>query len=98
MQKNVLTTVVAAGAIGAMVLAGCSSSKKTSTGGLGASGSTTASASAGGGSCNGTGTTYKIGYEGPLTGDNKQLGINMINAVNLAVDEANAAKNLLYVA
>ncbi len=42
------------------------------------------------------GTTYKIGYQGPLTGDNKQLGINMINAVNLAVDEANAAKNLCF--
>ena len=79
-----------------MVLAGCSSSKK-STGALGSSTPTTAaSASAGGGSCNGTGTTYKIGYEGPLTGDNKQLGINMINAVNLAVDEANAAKNLCF--
>ena len=99
MRKNVLTTVVTAGAIGAMVLAGCSSSKKT-TGALGgsssAAGSPSAAASAGGGSCNGTGTTYKIGYQGPLTGDNKQLGINMINAVNLAVEEANAAKNLCF--
>jgi branched-chain amino acid transport system substrate-binding protein len=94
-QKKVLTTVVAAGAIGAMVLAGCSSSKKTSAGGLGSTSAST-SASAGGGSCNGTGTTYKIGYEGPLTGDNKQLGINMINSVNLAVDQANAAKNLCF--
>ncbi len=86
MQKKVLTTVLAASAIGAMVLSGCSSSKKT-TGALGSSTPTAAaSASAGGGSCNGTGTTYKIGYQGPLTGDNKQLGINMINAVNLAVD------------
>src|SRR5450432_1524848 len=76
-----------------MVLSGCSSSKKSSAaGGL----STGASASAGAGSCNGTGTTYKIGYQGPLTGDNKQLGINMINAVNLAVEEANAAKNLCF--
>ena len=93
MQKKVITTVVAVGAIGAMVLSGCSSSKKSSTaGGLSAS----TGASAGGGSCNGTGTSYKIGYEGPLTGDNKQLGINMINAVNLAVDQANAAKNLCF--
>jgi branched-chain amino acid transport system substrate-binding protein len=92
-QKKVITTVVAVGAIGAMVLSGCSSSKKTTAaGGLSAS----TGASAGGGSCNGTGTTYKIGYEGPLTGDNKQLGINMINAVNLAVDQANAAKNLCF--
>ena len=96
MQKKVLTTVLAASAIGAMVLSGCSSSKKT-TGALGSTTPTAAaSASAGGGSCNGTGTTYKIGYEGPLTGDNKQLGINMINAENLAVKEANAAKNLCF--
>ena len=67
MQKKVLTTVLAASAIGAMVLSGCSSSKKT-TGALGSSTPTAAaSASAGGGSCNGTGTTYKIGYEGPLS-------------------------------
>jgi branched-chain amino acid transport system substrate-binding protein len=96
-QKKVLTTVLAASAIGAMVLSGCSSSKKASSGSLGSSTPTAAaSASAGGGSCNGTGTTYKIGYEGPLTGDNKQLGINMINAENLAVDQANAAKNLCF--
>jgi branched-chain amino acid transport system substrate-binding protein len=94
-QKKVLTTVLAASAIGAMVLSGCSSSKKASAGGLGGS-STPSASSSGGGSCNGTGTTYKIGYEGPLTGDNKQLGINMINSVNLAVKEANAAKNLCF--
>jgi branched-chain amino acid transport system substrate-binding protein len=94
-QKKVLTTLVAASAIGAMVLSGCSSSKKAASGGLGST-SASASAAAGSGSCNGTGTTYKIGYEGPLTGDNKQLGINMINAVNLAVDQANAAKNLCF--
>jgi branched-chain amino acid transport system substrate-binding protein len=92
-QKRIVTTLVAVGAISSLVLAGCSSSKKAASGGLSGGG---ASASSGGGSCNGTGTTYKIGYEGPLTGDNKQLGINMINAENLAVDEANAAKNLCF--
>ncbi|MDX6245647.1 MAG: branched-chain amino acid transport system substrate-binding protein, partial [Frankiales bacterium] len=34
--------------------------------------------------------TIKIGFEGPLTGDNAQLGINEVNAVQLAVDQANA--------
>ena len=92
MQKRIVSTLVAVGAISSLVLAGCSSSKKAASGGL----SSAASASSGGGSCNGTGTTYKIGYQGPLTGDNKQLGINMINSVNLAVDEANAAKNLCF--
>ena len=32
--------------------------------------------------------TYKIAYQGPLSGDNAQLGINMRNAVELAVDQA----------
>jgi len=95
-QKKVLTTVLAASAIGAMVLSGCSS-KKSTAGSLGSSTPTAAaSASTGGGSCNGTGTTYKIGYQGALTGDNKQLGINEVNAVTLAVSQANAAKNLCF--
>ena len=35
--------------------------------------------------------TVKIGFEGPLSGDNAQLGINEVNAVELAVDQANSA-------
>ena len=35
------------------------------------------------------GGTVKIGFEGPLSGDNAQLGINEVNAVELAVKEAN---------
>ena len=65
MQKKVLTTVLAASAIGAMVLSGCSSSKKT-TGALGSTTPTAAaSASAGGGSCNGTGTDVQDRLPGP---------------------------------
>ena len=37
------------------------------------------------------GGTVKIGFEGPLSGDNAQLGINEVNAVQLAVDQANKA-------
>lgn len=93
MRNRSLTSIAVMISVGALVLTACSNSKSTNAGGLsnaptGGSSSTTA--------CNGTGTTYKIGYEGPLTGDNKQLGINMINAVNLAVDQANAAKNLCF--
>ena len=33
--------------------------------------------------------TYAIAYQGPLSGDNAQLGINMDNAVQLAVKQAN---------
>lgn len=41
--------------------------------------------------------TYVIGYEGPLSGGNQQLGLNMIFAVQLAVNKANASKKLPYV-
>jgi branched-chain amino acid transport system substrate-binding protein len=37
---------------------------------------------------------YKIGYEGPLSGDNQQIGINQVNAIQLAVDQANASGKL----
>jgi branched-chain amino acid transport system substrate-binding protein len=34
--------------------------------------------------------TYVIGYEGPLSGGNQQLGLNMVFAVELAINQANA--------
>ena len=40
------------------------------------------------------GKTYKIGFEGPLSGDNAQLGINEENAVKLAIEQANAKGDL----
>lgn len=44
-----------------------------------------------GGGSGGDGTTYKIAYQGPLSGDNVQLGINMANGVKLAIEQANAS-------
>ncbi|HVA53236.1 MAG TPA: branched-chain amino acid ABC transporter substrate-binding protein [Acidimicrobiales bacterium] len=38
--------------------------------------------------------TYVIGYEGPLSGGNLQLGLNMVFAVELAINQANANKKL----
>lgn len=38
--------------------------------------------------------TYTIGYQGPLSGDNAQLGINMDNGVKLAVEQAQAKGDL----
>ncbi|MDE3065572.1 MAG: branched-chain amino acid ABC transporter substrate-binding protein, partial [Acidobacteriota bacterium] len=35
--------------------------------------------------------TYVIGYEGPLSGGNQQLGLNMVFAVQLAINQANAS-------
>ncbi len=42
----------------------------------------------------GGGKTYTIAYQGPLSGDNAQLGINMDNGVRLAVEQANAKGDL----
>lgn len=43
-----------------------------------------------GGSSGSSGPTFTIGYQGPLSGGNAQLGLNMSFAVKLAVDQANA--------
>jgi branched-chain amino acid transport system substrate-binding protein len=67
-------------AVGAVLLAGCGGS---SSGG------------GGGGSSSG-GKTFTIGYQGPLSGGNAALGINMNNGVKLAIDQANKAKTLPY--
>ncbi len=46
---------------------------------------------AGGSGEGGSGDTYKIGFIGPLTGDNANYGIRCSNAARLAIDEINAA-------
>ncbi|MEO9138066.1 MAG: branched-chain amino acid ABC transporter substrate-binding protein [Jatrophihabitans sp.] len=76
-----------------MALASCSSSKTTN------SPKSSGAAGLGGGNSSGAGTSgakqaYKIGFQGALSGDNQQLGINEINAVNLAVKQANAKGDL----
>ena len=82
MHKRYLITIAAVGTAGALALAACSSSSKSSSGGGGLGGGGSSSAAGGGGN-------YKIGFQGPLSGDNAQLGINEYNAVVLAVQEAN---------
>jgi branched-chain amino acid transport system substrate-binding protein len=79
-----LAKIAVIGVVGVMALSACSN-KKTATGGLtggSASGNT------------GNSKSYKIAFQGPLSGDNQQLGINEVNAVELAVDQANASGNL----
>ncbi len=41
--------------------------------------------------------TYVIGYQGPLSGGNQQLGVNMVFAVQLAIDQANATHKLPFI-
>jgi branched-chain amino acid transport system substrate-binding protein len=72
--------------VSALALTACSNSSNSN----GAS-----SASSGGGlGGSSSGQTYKIAFEGPLSGDNQQLGINEVNAVQVAIDEANKSGNL----
>jgi branched-chain amino acid transport system substrate-binding protein len=52
------------------------------------------SAGGGGGLGDSGGQTYKIAFQGPLSGDNAQLGINEVNGVQLAIDEANESGDL----
>jgi branched-chain amino acid transport system substrate-binding protein len=49
------------------------------------------SSSSGGNKSGGGKKTIALAYQGPLSGDNAQLGINEVNAVELAVDQANKA-------
>jgi branched-chain amino acid transport system substrate-binding protein len=60
--------------VGAVTLAGCGGSS---------SGNKTNSSSSGG-------KTFTIAYQGPLSGGNAQLGINMVGGVQLAINQANA--------
>jgi branched-chain amino acid transport system substrate-binding protein len=65
--------------LSALVLAGCGSS------------------SSGGNNANGNNSgkkTYTIAYQGPLSGGNAALGINMANGTQLAVEQANAKGDL----
>ena len=75
------------------ILSGCSNSSKSGSSLTSSAAAGSSSASSG---CNGTGPAFKIGFQGPLSGDDKNLGVAEVNGVNLAVEEANAAKNLCF--
>ncbi|MCW2817425.1 MAG: branched-chain amino acid transporter substrate-binding protein, partial [Marmoricola sp.] len=85
MRTRPMAKLAAVGLIGAMALTGCGSSSSKSSSGGGLSGGS----SGGGGS-----KTYTIAFEGPLSGDNQQLGINEVNGTQLAIDQANKSGNL----
>jgi branched-chain amino acid transport system substrate-binding protein len=78
-----LAKIAVVSVVGVLALTACSNSKKSGTG-LSGGGS---SAATGGG-------TYTVAFEGPLSGDNQQLGINEVNAAELAVNQANAKGDL----
>jgi branched-chain amino acid transport system substrate-binding protein len=78
-----VTGIAVMTAAGVLALSACSNDKKSDTGGLNQSGG-----------AKNANQTYKIGYQGPLSGDNQQLGINMANGVELAVEQANKKADL----
>lgn len=81
MRTRPMAKLAALGVIGALALSGCGSDNSKG-GGLS------------GGDNSGSGDTYTIAFQGPLSGDNQQLGINEVNGAELAVEEANANKDL----
>ncbi len=89
-RTSSLAKVAVVGIAGVMALSACSNSKKDTSTGLNGGVSSTSAGSSGSSS----NKTYKIGFQGPLSGDNQQLGINEINAVELAVEQANSKADL----
>ncbi len=85
MLNRRLAVAVVPLAVAALGLSACSSSKKAA----GGSSSTPAGSSAAANK-----PVFKIAYEGPLSGGNAQLGINMKFGVQLAINEANAKGDL----
>jgi len=78
-RLRAITSTAVLAAAGVVALAGCGSS--SSGGSLG-------------GSSGGSSSSYDIGFEGPLSGANAQLGINEKNGAQLAVNQANASGDL----
>ena len=87
MRTRSLAALGALALTGSLVLAGCGNSSSSSTGG-GLSGGDQSPSSGG------SNATYTIAFEGPLSGDNAQLGINEVNGVQLAIDQANQSGDL----
>ncbi|MGI8760512.1 MAG: branched-chain amino acid ABC transporter substrate-binding protein [Jatrophihabitantaceae bacterium] len=96
MPRRTWTTIAVVVTASALALTGCSNSAKK-TGGLGGGSSSSSSGTSGSSSSGGgAGQTYKIGFEGPLSGANAQLGINEEYGAELAVDQANASGKLAF--
>lgn len=86
-MRKTLIKVAVVGVVAAVAMTGCSNSKKNNNG-LSNGGSSTGSNSAT------TKPTYTIAYQGPLSVNSPNLGINMDNAVKLAIEQANAKGDL----
>jgi branched-chain amino acid transport system substrate-binding protein len=83
-RTRTLAKAATIGLVAALALSACSNSPKKSSG-LNNGGSSSGSAN---------NAVYTIAFEGPLSGDNQQLGINEVNGVQLAINQANAKGDL----
>ncbi|MDQ1742667.1 MAG: branched-chain amino acid transport system substrate-binding protein [Pseudonocardiales bacterium] len=90
MRTSSLAKVAVIGVAGVMALSACSND----SGGNNSSNNNLTQQPAGSGSNANSNKTYKIGWQGPLSGDNQQLGINEYNGTKLAVEQANAKGDL----
>jgi branched-chain amino acid transport system substrate-binding protein len=77
-RKRLVVRTVVPAVLGVLAVAGCGGSSSGGSGDTGDNG----------------GKTYTIAYQGPLSGGNAQLGINMNNGVELAIEQANATGDL----
>ncbi len=85
MRTRPLAKLAVVGLVSALALTGCGSSNDDNKDGGGLSG---------GGGGGDSSDTYSIAFQGPLSGDNQQLGINEVNGVELAIEEANKKGDL----
>jgi branched-chain amino acid transport system substrate-binding protein len=77
-----------------LALTACSSS--SNSGSSGGGGSAGGQCGSGAGVGKASGGTIKVGFQGPLSGDNQQLGINAVDGMKVAIDEANKTAGLPY--
>ena len=84
------TTATTLAAVVALAACGSSSGGAKSTG----AGASSASSAGGGGTASGGG--FEIGFQGPLSGSNSQLGLNAEYGMKVAIAEANATHALPY--
>jgi branched-chain amino acid transport system substrate-binding protein len=89
-RTSSLAKVAVIGVVGVMALSACSNSNNDKNTGTGLNPGNQNSS----GGTNNSNKTYKIGWQGPLSGDNQQLGINEANGSRLAVAQANAKGDL----
>ena len=87
-----LASLAAGAMVMPLVLTACSSSDSSGGGGNKAA----AQCGSGAGVGKPSGGTIKVGFQGPLSGDNQQLGINARDGMKVAIDAANKSNALPY--